>query len=124
LSELWRAVSDEPLELGEHVLEFALPMLAGKVNPFEQILVEGLRVLFPELYGLLRDDVQLISKVDASGSIIHLNEEKLNTYCSKAIGGGHSDDVAAGKRILLELFAEPRRANSFARRGHFNRYFL
>jgi predicted KAP-like P-loop ATPase len=37
-------------------LEFALPILKDEVNPLQQMVVEGLRILFPELYVDIRDN--------------------------------------------------------------------
>jgi hypothetical protein len=42
-----------------NALTFALPMLKGEVNTLDQILVEGMRVLFPELYAYVRDNSPL-----------------------------------------------------------------
>lgn len=36
-------------------MDFSLPMLAGEVNPVQQMIIEGLRLLYPELYAMLRD---------------------------------------------------------------------
>jgi predicted KAP-like P-loop ATPase len=37
-------------------LDFALPMLRGEVNPLQQLVVEAIRILFPELYVHIRDN--------------------------------------------------------------------
>ena len=39
-----------------NALRFALPMLKHEVNTLDQIIVEGLRILFPELYTYVRDN--------------------------------------------------------------------
>lgn len=36
-------------------MDFSLPMLAGEVDPAQQMIIEGLRLLYPELYAILRD---------------------------------------------------------------------
>lgn len=43
-----------------NALRFALPMLRGEVDPFDQMIVEATRVLFPQLYKYLRDNVDFI----------------------------------------------------------------
>src|SRR5262249_18286639 len=40
-----------------NALRFALPMLKGEVDPFDQMIVEAMRILFPTLYGYVRDNL-------------------------------------------------------------------
>jgi KAP family P-loop domain len=40
-----------------NALHFALPILKGKVDPFDQMIVEAMRILFPTLYSYVRDHV-------------------------------------------------------------------
>jgi len=40
-----------------NALRFALPMLKGEVDPFDQLIVEAMRILFPTLYGYVRDNL-------------------------------------------------------------------
>ena len=39
-----------------NALAFSLPLLQGEVNPIDQMLIEGMRVLYPSLYMLVRDN--------------------------------------------------------------------
>lgn len=43
-------------KLLSNALLFALPILRGEVNPCEQMLIEGIRVIYPELYAAIRDN--------------------------------------------------------------------
>lgn len=38
-----------------NALLFALPLLKGEVNPVDQMLIEGIRVVYPQLYAYIRD---------------------------------------------------------------------
>ena len=107
-----------------NALEFALPMLKGMVNPFEQMIVEGLRVLFPELYAMLRDDIHLYSTPSASQALLNIHQEKLGEYCRRVMVGSSADDVAAGREAILTLFNDKARFKSIANRFLFNRYFM
>jgi hypothetical protein len=107
-----------------NALEFALPMLKGEANPFEQIVIEGLRVLFPELYTLLRDDVRSFTSLDSTRTIRSINRERISKYSESALSGSSSDEVDAGERLVNELFAEPSRDKSIARPAYFERYFM
>jgi KAP family P-loop domain len=107
-----------------NALAFALPMLKADVNPFEQMLIEGLRVLFPELYALIRDHVRSFSYADeATGSFRLLDEARLMKYATSAMRGSPEDDVKAGAEIVKELFNNPYRRNSIVRPRFFDRYF-
>ncbi|MEL5350487.1 P-loop NTPase fold protein [Serratia nevei] len=43
-------------KLLSNALLFALPILRGEVNPSELMLIEGIRVIYPELYTAIRDN--------------------------------------------------------------------
>jgi len=43
-------------KLLSNALLFALPILRGEVNPSELMLIEGIRVIYPELYAAIRDN--------------------------------------------------------------------
>ena len=99
-------------------------MLKGMVNPFEQMIVEGLRVLFPELYAMLRDDIHLYSAPSESQALINVDREKLTSYCGRAMVGSSADDVAGGRDAILTLFNGKTRFKSISNRFLFNRYFM
>ena len=99
-----------------NALEFALPMLKGMVNPFEQMIVEGLRVLFPELYAMLRDDIHLYSAPSESQALINVDREKLDQYCGRAMVGSSAvecrrrkggDPHAVQRQDPLQIDLEP-----------------
>jgi hypothetical protein len=107
-----------------NALEFALPMLKGAANPFEQIVIEGLRILFPELYALLRDDVRSFTSLDNTRTIRSIDRERFAKYSGSALNGSSSDEADAGERLVAELFSDPSRHKSIARPAYFDRYFM
>lgn len=106
-----------------NALDFALPMLKGDANPFEQMLVEGLRVLFPELYVLVRDDVKSFTILDDSRTIRGIESEKLALYIKNAMKYNSEDEINAGTNVIKTLFKQPKRSESIARPRYFDRYF-
>lgn len=57
-------------------LDFAMPMLKDEVDPLQQMVIEGIRILFPELYEFIRDHVgqytQTTSQAQLVAAIDHL----------------------------------------------------
>jgi hypothetical protein len=107
-----------------NAVEFALPMLKGEANPYEQIVLEGLRVLFPELYTLLRDDVRSFTSLDYTKTIRWIDRDKFSRYSESALRGSSSDEKDAGEQLVGELFVDPSRPKSIARPAYFDRYFM
>ncbi len=54
-------------KLFSNALLFALPILKGEVNPVDQMLIEGIRVLYPRLYISIRDNPALFLNKDRDG---------------------------------------------------------
>jgi KAP-like P-loop domain-containing protein len=106
-----------------NALEFALPMLKGDANSYEQILVEGLRVLFPELYELLRDDVRSFADLDRTNTVRVLDLKRLSSSVRRSIKTRSDDDISAGEELIKELFDDSSRLDSIVRPINFNRYF-
>jgi KAP family P-loop domain len=103
-----------------NALRFALPMLSGLVNPFDQMLIEGLRVLFPEVYALVRDDARSFTFLSENGTVRVLG----SFSADDAMMGAPDTEVAAAVAIVKELFpGGPGRPKSIARLQYFDRYF-
>jgi len=96
-------------------LEFALPILKDEVDPVLQMVVEGLRVLFTELYLDIRDnsDFYLSSRSD----------EDLSTRIRREMSGSRQDDVEAGIHLARFLFQDDRRLHPITDPYYFHRYF-
>jgi predicted KAP-like P-loop ATPase len=78
-------------------LDFALPMVKGEVNPLQQMAVEGMRILFPELYVFVRDNSGIFNLGSPS-------EEVLAGQAARAMKSAREEDISAGKGLLSFLF--------------------
>lgn len=99
-------------------LEFALPMLRGEVNPVHQMVIEGIRILYPEVYGFIRDNIRLMT----DSSLFSERDEKIDERLQET----RSDKNAA--KALVEFFFTQHRENSHIPRAlsdtrYFYRYF-
>jgi hypothetical protein len=106
-----------------NALSFALPMLKGHANAFEQVLIEGLRILFPELYTLLRDDVVSFTKRVNDDSFREVISDALSKAAAEVMKGASQGEMEAGISILRELFSASDRPDSVAYTHYFDRYF-
>jgi hypothetical protein len=102
-----------------NALRFALPLLKGEVSPFVQILVEGLRVLFPEVYAQLRDDVRSFT-VTTGKLLSAVDTTKLENVLRGVIKD--STEVNASREVVEAIF-EPERPQSIGWRHYFDRSF-
>jgi KAP family P-loop domain len=107
-----------------NALHFALSLLKGHVDPFQQMLVEGLRILFPEIYALLRDNARSFTVLDEVYKAVRsLDKEKLTAYAKVAMKGSSPDELDAALNIMEELFKDRASPQSIARPRYFDRYF-
>jgi hypothetical protein len=98
-------------------LDFALPMLKGEVDPLHQMVVEGIRILFPDLYSFMRDNMALLTEAEWSPSLIDR---------VKAVQPDDADASAALElvRYLLASFRDDSAIRRrFAAPRYFDRYF-
>lgn len=106
-----------------NTLAFALPLLKNEVNPTDLMLIEGIRVFYPTLYSMIKNNsnVFLGTLLDAE---FHDEEAKTRTknYWRKII-----EDVLetyareqqiSGRNLLLTLF--PRLASILGTRGFYS----
>ncbi len=118
-----------------NALAFALPMLTGEVNTLDQILVEGLRVLFPALYTFVRDNgptfvvedapfgpTRVRSLTRAFGGVA-LDALRLKDIAAKVMEDADEAQQNAGSNLLRALFGDPGRPRSVALARYFDRYF-
>ena len=84
-------------------LDFAMPMLKGEVDPLQQMIVEGLRILFPELYAYVRDHTAVFTQADEERAY-QLKTEDLQRHATLAMQKGSGEDLAAAHGLLDFLF--------------------
>ena len=91
-------------KLLSNALLFALPILRGEVNPTHLMLIEGIRVIFPELYAAIRDNPVLFLQGDL-GSQRNQRQEavsRIDTLILQATPTLSDDDRAVIRSRLLE----------------------
>jgi len=89
-----------------NVLGFSLPILKGRVNPVDLMLVEGVRVFYPKIYDAIRNnpDVFLAHKlVSASGTEQKVKKRSLEII-NRGLEGLTSDEAEAARYTLKILF--------------------
>lgn len=117
-------------------LNFTVPLVANEVNTTDFLILEGVRMLQPDIYLKLRNSKPLLT-----GNLFHIwiqsdsDDEKKQAIVDKMIGANEHI-----KEILIELFPDIKKAydrhtNGYARRelrddkraaseDYFNRYFM
>lgn len=100
-------------------VDFALPMLKGEVDPVHQMVVEGIRILFPDLYAFMRDNLELLADSYYSEAMI----DRLKPVTGPADSPGGMAALA-----LVEYLLKPERNRASIRRRfgnsrYFGRYF-
>lgn len=107
------------IQLYSNALLFALPLLKGEVHPVDQLLVEGIRVLYPSVYRLIRRNRHLLvrneysfmrddgMKTEREGFLVTATEQ-MTTLEKKGVG-----------YLLSELFPLLRPGGSGNDKRHF-----
>ena len=97
-----------------NALRFALPMLKGEVDAFDQMLVEAARILFPDLYAVLSQRQSF--ELGASEDIIKTLESKHPTILP--------DESQAAQRLVETLLRwERSSAKPISKSRYHGRYF-
>lgn len=109
-------------KLHANAITFALPILEGEVDPVEAMLVEGVRVLYPALYDLIRKDPKMfLDPVNELGSSYRSGaseEEKqqIKDRLDQVLGAYTRDEQKAARDLLFRLF--PRFKSVYRNEGH------
>lgn len=104
-------------KLYSNALLFALPILKGEVNPVDQMLIEGVRLFFPKLYALIRDNPSTFLQVNADRDD-NADSEHLRQIVVDALSGvGDRDRNNVTSRLLVHLFPQTSHAFGGARYG-------
>ena len=116
-----RVTTPRLAKLHANAMTFALPILAGEVDPVEAMLVEGLRVLYPALYELIRKEPQMflnpINEFGGSYSrATEADKEKIKVELDQALKAYSSAEREAARKLLFRLF--PRLKGVYHNQGH------
>lgn len=105
-----------------NALAFSMPILRGEVNPVDMMLVEAMRMFYPDLYSVVRDNPHLVLdsiKEGAFNSRRKIGEseqaarERKNQALMNALKGFGEEEQEAAKSLLRTLF--PRVGEVFGR---------
>jgi hypothetical protein len=88
-------------------LEFALPILKGEVDALEQMIIEGIRILFPELYAYIRNRDPIFTRSSSDGNRFHSSEDELAEHARQAMKDCSKPEVDAAAGLLYFLFRRP-----------------
>lgn len=85
-----------------NAITFALPLLKDEVNTVDQMLLEGIRVFYPKLYAVIRDNPRrfLTQPNDGNGSTAERQEVDLAV--DRALSDLTAQDALSVKEQLLE----------------------
>jgi predicted KAP-like P-loop ATPase len=106
-------------------------MLAGEVQTYDQILVEGLRILFPELYSFIRDNgntftEDVLDPLDdsrfAARRVTDLKRD-LKELVKQVMVSADRSEHEAGEKIISEIFIGSNRGKRPSLSRYFDRYF-
>ena len=89
----------------QNTLTFALPILKGEVNKVDLMLIEGIRVFYPTMYAIIRDnpDAFLGKLFDSSGRA-DKGVERCKEILSEGLMGLTLDEQEAVKSLIIALF--------------------
>jgi KAP family P-loop domain len=98
--------SPRQVRLYGNALLFALPLLKGEVHPVDQMLIEGIRVVYPQLYAYIRDHAEDLLTSER-GTFRRSDEKKREIYeaidaCLPRLDKDRREQVRA--RLLEKLF--------------------
>ena len=119
-----------------NALRFALPMMKGEVNVLDQMGIEGLRVLYPELYAAIRDNKELFTIAAdpekypvfdnsfALPSKTRIAIDEVDKRFDRAARDMSPDEAASGRLLIKFLFERYRPVPQGVVLGrYFDRYF-
>jgi hypothetical protein len=123
-----------------NALRFALPMMKGEVNVLDQMALEGMRVLYPTLYAVVRDNKETFTHPfegddypdfdDPMGvhqRWIPAGTEEVKRRIVSAMTGADADETTSAEKLVDFLFARSNpqgpQEQGVARARYFDRYF-
>jgi hypothetical protein len=87
-----------------NVLAFALPILKGEVNAVDQMLIEGIRVFYPKLYVVIRDNRDLFLTRREEGGHDDSRKRRALELIDASLEGTGVDRARLVQRLIKVLF--------------------
>lgn len=86
-----------------NALAFALPLLKGEAHPVDLMLIEGIRVFYPKLYGVIRDNPDLFLKA-ADKNVRHdQHRQRISKLIDDSLEDSGVIDKERDRRRLVEV---------------------
>jgi hypothetical protein len=87
-----------------NALTFAMPILKGEVNVVDLLLIEGIRVFYPDLYETIRQNPNVFSGSLSDRVDLKSIKEKTEAVLEKALELYSDEEKRRAKELLQELF--------------------
>jgi hypothetical protein len=92
-------------KLYANALAFALPILKGEVHTVDHMLIEGIRLFYPKLYNIIRDNPRFFLEEDRSGRRSDTDKKRINALIDEALKEtGVADPERIKDRLIKSLF--------------------
>lgn len=86
-------------------ISFSIPLLKGEVNMVDLLMIEGIKVTLPDLYGYIRSNASLLTKNYNSDSRNYYEEQEgAKSEIEKHLESYDSDVREKTKKMLCEIF--------------------
>lgn len=87
-----------------NALTFAMPILKGEVNVVDLLLIEGIRVFYPDLYETIKQNPNIFSGSLSERQDTKLIKEKTEAVLEKALELYSGEEKRRAKELIQELF--------------------
>lgn len=88
-----------------NILAFALPIMKGEVNTVDFMLVEGIRIFYPELYAVLKDHPEPFTGEKFAGKVVSEQQKKvIIDLIETGLVGLREEEHEAAIGLLMGLF--------------------
>src|SRR3989338_4239670 len=92
-------------KLYANAMTFALPILKGEVHPVDHMLIEGIRIFYPKLYGVIRNNPEHFLRLRKSGRHQDAEAKRVNDLIDATLKeAGVVDNEQVKERLLKPLF--------------------
>jgi predicted KAP-like P-loop ATPase len=99
-----RLVTPRQAKLYTNTLMFALPLMKGEVNPVDQMLIEGIRVFYPDLYAMIRDNPEVFASGGYAVDSREFQEQAAALVAGALTGVASATAKRVRERLVNKLF--------------------
>jgi len=90
------------VKLFDNAITFAIPILKGEVNVVDQILIEGIRIFYPKLYSMMRDQSALFLRNIGTRNDEERSGRDARIRATLEAAGAGPDEIDSIRSYLLE----------------------